>query len=1194
MNEHVLLKTRKVFLMALLLAITSVAWSQSEFNNGIRKGVVKVKFTSAMTTSLSQMTVTARSSGLTTGMTQFDAVAKTAKAKNMYRLFPYDAKYENKLRKHGLHLWYLVEVDENADPKTIASQFKQLKEVEIAEVDHQKILAPYKITPYTPGAGTLSTLPFNDPMLMDQWHYNNTSQMGYGDADINLFEAWTQTTGASDVIVSVHDQGVDVNHTDLKANIWINQAEANGTEGVDDDGNGYVDDINGWNFGAKSGDIDAEYHGTHVAGTIAAVNNNGIGVSGVAGGNGSGNGVKIMSMQILSGGATEKSYVYAANNGAVISQNSWGYSSPYYYDQSVLDAIDYFIEEAGDYEGSPMKGGIVIFASGNSNYDSEWYPGYHESILAVSSIGPEWKKASYSNYGTWVEIAAPGGEQDGVYGSKGGVLSTIPNGYAYMQGTSMACPHVSGIAALALANRTQQLTNDELWNKLITGVVNIDSYNPDYIGTLGSGAIDAALAIQNDQGFAPAQILNLAITGISQEFAQLAWTVPTDADDARPVSFQLYYHTQPITTANLGSAVKVDISNNAVAGTESTYEASNLLGLTTYYFAITSTDRWGNVSVLSNVISGTTNEGPSIAVDENSQSVDLVIDATSTSTASHDITILNNAAGVLRWNHLMRHKNTSLSWSASSLQYPAVSKTKSTGPVNVARTDARDAVGKLKSVQPVPMSFDPLDISYAYYATNIIGETDLSLTNSAAAKFSVTQAEGFNLTQVRMYLKHDPALGPVIVEIYQGSSPVKSNLVFAQEYSNWSANEAWAYINLDEQLYFENGTTFWVVFHVPAGNLFPLGIGFEADESYSANCYMSFDLGNKWAPLEEVLDTKDFAWAVAAASYNEHLGTYLTLEPGSGEMGGNEQSATTLTANASALINGSYSANVIITSNDAQNRELRIPVNLTVSGHQPDVKHIDIADFGSVFVGTEEVMELLLDNQGYGNFNSPSFTFQSGTQFEIEGYTPWQIKAREQAVVKIKFKPTAPGNINDIFTITNGTTTYEIPLFGVGAETAKIAITPESQIVNSVTIGDVVNAQVTVENTGAYPLKYFIPGFDENGISDNWPSDYHSYGYKFRTNYGSESNPIPYEFQDIASTGTKITDALKDDGVYYSLDMGFEFPYYGQNMQTLYIAQKGFTTFDNSVRPINTPNFPGNSYSPKGIISLLGTYVSLI
>ncbi len=1182
---------KRILLVIVLLFIAALTFAQTAtFKNGVRTGRIKVKVSSEASTAFS--TSSARlSKGIATGIKAFDAVAQSTKATTMYRLFPYDAKNESKLRKHNLHLWYIVEMDEKVDVNEAVKQFKSVKEVLHVEVEHEKVLAPYDVTPYTPSASTLDALPFNDPMLKDQWHYHNTMQTGFGNADINLFEAWKKTSGASNIIVSVHDQGVDVTHKDLKDNIWTNLAELNGQPNVDDDQNGYVDDVHGYNFTKRSGAIDPEFHATHVSGTIAAVNNNGIGVSGIAGGNGSGNGVKIMSMEILGGSQIENSYIYAADNGAVISQNSWGYTSPYYYDQSVLDAIDYFIAEAGNYPGSPMKGGIVIFAAGNSNTNDQWYPGYYPNVLSVSALGPEWKKAAYSNFGDWVEIAAPGGDQE--YGSKDGVLSTIPtDSYAYMQGTSMACPHVSGIAALALANRSKQMTNTELWNKLVTGVVNIDQYNPDYIGMLGSGAIDASLAIKNDQGIAPATITDLSVTGISQEFATLSWTVPTDTDDAIPFSFQLYYHTQPITLANIASAKVFQIKNQKAAGDLSSFEIDGLLGLTTYYFAITATDRWGNVSVLSNVPSATTNEGPSIAVDDNSQSVDLTIDAGTSQTATHDITILNNGAGILRWDHLMRHKNTSLSFNASSLKYPTASK--STNPPTIGRRSANDIVGKWKkaNVQAAASSFAPVEMVYNDYPTNIIGETNTSLTNSALTKFFVSQPEGFNLTDVRMYLKHDPAKGPVIMEVYQGDKPLKDSLIYAQEYSNYSKEEAWAYITLNEQLYFKPGSTFWIAFHVPAGNLYPLGIGYELDPAYSTYCYMSFDMGNKWSPLEDLLGSKDFAWSIAAASYDQFLGTYLTLDPSSGEVASAENQLTTLTANGAQLINGSYSANLILTSNDAKNKELRIPVNLTVSGHQPDIKHIDIADFGSVFVGTEKSMDLVLDNQGFGNFNSPTFSI-AGSQFQISGNAPWQIQAREQVVVTIKFTPTATGNINDILTFTDGNQTYQIPLFGVGAATSKITITPATQTITPIAIGDVVNANITVKNTGAYPLKYFIPGFDTKGVSDNWPSTYHKYGYKKRTNYNGDPSPITYSFQDISTTGTDITSVVKDEYSYFTLDMGFEFPYYGNNMKTIYIAQKGFTTFDNSVSPINTPRL-GDSWGPAGYISVLGTYLNYV
>lgn len=1187
MSKFLRISAKRILLISVFVLMVFSGWTQV-FQNGIRRGMIKVKISPTISASMSKAQVKGSTKTLKTGISSFDAVAKSTSATNLYRLFPANANNENKLKKHGLDLWYVVEINENVDPKDAIAQFKKLNEVTIAEVELEKVLSPIKATAYSPSSDTKGDLPFNDPYLKDQWHYNNTGQSGYGDADINLFKAWEKTAGANNVIVSIHDQGVDVAHKDLKDNIWVNTAELNGVAGVDDDNNGYIDDINGYNFQKNTGAVDAEFHGTHVAGTIAAVNNNGIGVSGVAGGSGNGDGVKVMSLQIF-GGLFENSYIYAADNGAVISQNSWGYTNPYAYDQSIKEAIDYFIAEAGNYPGSPMKGGIVIFAAGNSNYDSEWYPGYLSNVLAVAAIGPEWKKASYSNFGDWIELSATGGDQD-TYGSKSGVLSTTPKDqYSYLQGTSMACPHVSGIAALALANRAKQLTNTELWNKLVTGVVDIEQYNPDYLGKMGSGAIDASLAIANDQGVAPATISDLMITGIAQEFATLSWTVPSDIDDAKPTSFQLFYFTEPLTASNLNLANKVTIKNEKDADQSYSYEVNGLLGLTTYYFAITSTDRWGNISVLSNVVSEKTNAGPSIAVDENSQSISLEIDATNSLTASHDITILNNATGLLRWNHFMRHSNTELAYNAIGIKYPKVNKQIGINDLRLRFQNASLSTKPLRS-KFATSSFTEIEKTYINYVTNIVGDTDTSLTNSSATKFYVNEVNGFNLTQVRTYIKHDPAKGSIVVEIYKGTTLAKNNLVYAQEYSSFSNDETNAYITLNEQLYFEHGETFWVVVHVPSGNLYPLGMGPEIEEDYSKNCLYSPNLGQNWISIEEALNDKGFVWAVTAVSGNADLGAYLTLEPGSGDVEGNSQINTTLTANASTLINGTYSANLVITSNDANQKELRVPVNLTVTGHQPDIKLVDIAEFGNVFLGSSKTLEIVVDNQGLGNFNDVNYSI-AGSEFTIDGWVPSQVEALNELVLNVKFTPTHAGNINDVLTITNGTLTYKISLFGVGTETSKIEINPENQTIDNITIGDEVSANITVANTGAYPLKYFIPGFDSKGVSTNWPTDYHKYGYKQRSNRASETNPIAYEFNDIKTTGVEITSQINTSYKYATINMGFDFPYYGQNMQTLYVAQGGFTTFDNTVNPINTPRL-NDSWGPKGYISPLGTYIS--
>ena len=131
----------------------------------------------------------------------------------------------------------------------------------------------------------------------------------------------------------------------------------------------------------------------------------------------------------------------------------------------------------------------------------------------------------------------------------------------------------------------------------------------------------------------------------------------------------------------------------------------------------------------------------------------------------------------------------------------------------------------------------------------------------------------------------------------------------------------------------------------------------------------------------------------------------------------------------------------------------RIPVNVEVTGHKSDIKHVDVADFGSVFQGTSKSFQLVLDNRGYGNLNEISYSI-TDPQFSIVGDQPWQILAREQQVIEVKFSPTAVGNINATLSLTNGDQTYEIALFGVGTETSKISVTPLSQVIDNIVLGD--------------------------------------------------------------------------------------------------------------------------------------------
>lgn len=424
--------------------------------------------------------------------------------------------YEAKHREYGLHLWYEFDIGEN-DPIEAAVGLASLSEfVQAAE----PIYSPIQIysEPEEPsgkvGVPEASAVSgFNDTYASSQWAFKNTGQFnGKAGVDIRFLDAVALglVKPSSNVIVAVLDDGVDFEHPDLKQNIWLNNKENSGATGKDDDLNGFIDDVYGYNFVDNSGTIYPGDHGTHVAGVIAAVNDNGEGVGSIAGGTKAAPGVKIMSCQIFRGARSAPAaaaLVYAADNGAVIAQNSWGYGTAGYYSEVDKDAVRYFIKEAGlDYEGkprpnTPMVGGIVIFAAGNRNSNDVWYPSADSLVVAVAAIECAGKKAYYSNYASWVDITAPGGARTN---NQKAILSTVayPDEsmgnvkYAYKEGTSMACPHVSGVAALIVSSfGSPTLTPDEVRMRLEASTRSLENLEPDYVADMGYGLLDVVGAL---------------------------------------------------------------------------------------------------------------------------------------------------------------------------------------------------------------------------------------------------------------------------------------------------------------------------------------------------------------------------------------------------------------------------------------------------------------------------------------------------------------------------------------------------------------------------------------------------------------------------------------------------------------------------------------------------------------------------
>lgn len=603
---------KKFFYIAMVaLALTGCSDSLSTIDSSEGKaditipsdaeaGELLIKFAPEMSSILDQAQMSKTRSGKATrsGIPSTDEVLDILGSYSFERVFPVDANTEARTREAGLHLWYTVKFDKSTDLKAAAERLKQLGEVTKVQTngrikrayntDSKRIYLSDKALQQKATRAAASGEP-DDPGFAYQWHYRNLGAGNYGfenlndnqagaeaGCDVNAVEAWKTCVGDPSIIVAVLDEGVMYTHPDLAPNMWCNPGETSQGAKADGDGNGYEGDLHGYNFVEESGNItwsDANDsgHGTHVAGTIAAANNNGIGVSGVAGGDGTPNsGVKIMSCQIFSGqnsvtlAGEARAIKYAADNGAVILQCSWGYNSSESSELSGYtpgpatekewaetyplekEALDYFINNAGSPNGV-IDGGIAVFAAGNEYAGNPAFPGAYSKCVSVASLAADYTPACYTDFGSLVTLSAPGGDLE-YYGKigetedeywaetgeqKGAVLSTlVKNGqpaYGYMEGTSMACPHVSGVAALGLAYAVKQNRHyraADFISLMKKSVKDLDSHyqngatktyymnhttvgaSPEtielskYIGKMGAGLIDAAQllnGIQNNE-----------------------------------------------------------------------------------------------------------------------------------------------------------------------------------------------------------------------------------------------------------------------------------------------------------------------------------------------------------------------------------------------------------------------------------------------------------------------------------------------------------------------------------------------------------------------------------------------------------------------------------------------------------------------------------------------------------------------
>ena len=560
--------------------------SLQEASSAFVPGSLIVQLDDELADRMAAATPDTKSSALVSELTSLGAT-------KIERLYPDAGEWEPRHRRAGLHRWYRLTFDPEGRPATkAANDFSSVPGI-ISARPERKIR---------------STSFFNDPYATRQWDLDSYGIIGTSvkiGSDVNVVPVWDNfTAGSSDVIVAVLDNGVQLDHPDLAA-VCIPGGE-NGSKC-------FIDGLVGYN-------IPANDHGTHVAGVIAAVNDNGIGISGIAGGRDGKGGVRILACPFMLDGQFKDrdgnpydAMVWAADHGAVISQNSWGMVYNTEAEAKADDvgamgpAIDYFIQYAGcDMDGnqrpdSPMKGGVVIFAAGNESWSIGW-PAAYGPVIAVGATNTQCNRTSYSNFGEWVDICAPGGDGSGI----NQIFSTVADSkYSFMMGTSMACPHVSGVAALIVSYfGGPGFTNEMLVDRLLRGANSNKIGSYQMIGPM----VDALGSFTLDGKEAPEPATDLSVSA-STNMLSMSWSVTSDPDDKKTFGYLALASADSAALAAVNPRAIVDsvvrseiveVRTRAVGDTILTI-MQDLQFDTQYYVAVVAYDYQRNYSALSPV-----------------------------------------------------------------------------------------------------------------------------------------------------------------------------------------------------------------------------------------------------------------------------------------------------------------------------------------------------------------------------------------------------------------------------------------------------------------------------------------------------------------------------------------------------------------------------------------------------------------
>jgi len=978
----------------------------------------------------------------------------------------------------------------------------------------------------------------NDPRYPEMDALNNTGQRGgVPGADIRAQSAWDVTTGSRDVIVAVIDTGIDSSHPDLRDNLWTNPGEIEGN-GIDDDDNGFIDDVHGWDFVNGDNDpFDDNRHGTHVAGIVGAVGNNGIGVVGVNWQ------VGLMPLKAFGsdGSGTDADAIaaidYAAAMGAKIINASWGGPD---FDQALYDAI----------AGAGTQDVLFVAAAANSSEDSDTHADYPmgfdlPTIVAVTATTFDDNLAYFSNYGrTTVDLAAPGYL----------ILSTLPgNSYGLLSGTSMATPHVAGAAALVRAARPT-IDVVGLKQSLLRSVDPL----PSLAGRVVTGGrLNAFRPIAVADGVPPGAIEDLS-GNVAGSTVELLWTATgDDGVTGTAALYELRYSTAPIDVSNFSAATRVwQLPDPAAAGTAERFSIPGFEFATEYFFALRARDEAGNIGELSNVVRLSTEAAPSIEVDPAAFSVDLNRGETTTRT----LVLHNSGAGSLFFALDIRRDATIGASSASTSALPT-----DEGTPAEPSGDGSPTVFSAESEPPGPLE--------------ILQPTPVPLTCIVANPLS--QALYGQERGGRGFYRYSPGsdswirLADAPMTVNSGDAALLDGKIYTMSYGDWQmgvydlGNDAWSVlvnpvgqygdaITSDGERFLYLGQSSQLIRFDPISGattslpLPPAGFAQHSGLHYldgqlfatlSAKRLARFDIaGNTWTSLADALHdsqsgstidrmkrryytahgypvyTLDWysidsgAWSSTATISPSYLGagmtslegpypgiyltgyptklgriatgpSYLQASVANGSIPAGGSLEVQLTLDGAHLVGGQYSARVEILSNDPVHPSLDVPVSLHVTGI-PEIRLEPASlEFPVTIVGISSSLKVEITNRGTDILHIRNVVLPPG--FSAAG-VPETIPIGVSRTATILFSPISAGSFSGGFSVETDDPRAPVASVSISATaitSPTLRVEPAS-LASTFYNGNVGSPDLILSNSGGSDLSYaLITRFPVQGLS---------------------------------------------------------------------------------------------------------------